>query len=879
MTLTDLRLRLRALVFRGRAERELLEELEFHREMQHRTLRATGLDDADATRRSRARFGSTALVADECRDARGIGWFETLFQDARYALRSFRRAPMFALTVVATISLGLGLNTAVFTIFNAYVLKPFAVRDPYSLYSFEYQSAGRFHRVTWNQYEELRRDNRIFTEMFAQRRQLITRIEGHTAFALLVTGNYFRMLGIDAAIGRTLEPSDTATPGAPAVVVISHAVWQQHFGGDPRIVGRKILVQGHPCEVVGVAREGFVGLDFSPSHDIWLPITLQHQLEDGADLFAPNSPATVDVIGRLDPAVTTRTAEAALLVWAKAATRTLPEEDRATNVWLESRSSSIPLTPMVFFALSPIAAAFGLVLLIACANVANMMLARGMARQREIGIRLTLGAARRRLVRQLVTESVMLAVPAGLLGFVVSRLAIDASVRAMFATLPSEFTEFVRVAPLPPDTRVLAFMVIVAVLTGVAFGLAPALQTTRSNIVQMARGDFGSDYGPWRLRNALVVGQITASVALLITATVLVRSAQHVARIDPGLRTRDVVTIDARDEARPRLAAALQASPIVSLIASASTIPLDATAPEVGATVSPGGDLVRIRYRYVSSSYFDLFDLPVLSGRTFTPDEARAGAPVAIVSASAAARLWPGASPVGQALHLVPDRRTAATARIRRFETVQVVGVSRDYAADLGNSGPMTAAIHFPADVNAPGSGLIVRVIGEPEAARRALTITLDAAAPGAVQQIHKLQEFVAGRLYPFRAAYAVAAAVGLLALLLTITGVYGVVSYLVTQRAKEISIRFALGADVGKIVTLVVRHSLRLAWLGLCAGTLIALGGARIFGWRVMMLKAFDPFSYVAGILVVVVACVVASCVPAFRASKIDPMQMLRAD
>ena len=881
MTARDLWLRVRALVFHGRVERELHEELDFHVEMQTRRHIAAGVDATEARRLAHTQFGSTALVEDRVRDARGIGFFETLLQDVRYAVRSFRRAPAFALTVVGTIALGLGLNAGVFTIFNAYVLTPFAVRDPYSLYEFTWDTrGGRFHRFTWPEFEQLRRDNAVFSDVYAERHQLVTRIDGHTAYTLLVTGNYFRMLGVDAALGRTLEPSDTAAPGREAVAVLSYAFWQRQFGSDPAVVGRTILIQGHPCEVVGVARPGFDGLSQTPPHDIWVPVTIDPLLEDGPSLFASNPPSRLGVVGRLKPGVSLRAARAALVVWAQHATEQLADQDKAATARLESRATSVPLSPMVMLALSPIAVAFALVLLIACANVANMMLARGLARQREIGIRLTLGAGRRRLVRQLLTESVLLALPAAAAGFAVSRLAVTGAVSTMLATMPSEFVEFIRVAPLPPDWRVLAFMIVAALGTGIVFGLAPALQTTRANVVQMARGDFGSDFGPWRLRRALVVAQITASVLLLITAAVLLRSAQRFANVDPGLRTRDVISLDIREPFRAKVLEALAASPVVLAIASASTIPLDASSP--GVSVAPPGrsDVFRTRYRFVSPGYFDVFEVAIRRGRNFTLEEARAGAAVAIVSETAAQQWWPDRDAIGQSLRIVPDRLVRdATARIGRHATVQVIGVALDTAADLGQTGPFHSAIHLPIDPTASDTGLVVRVYGEAEAARRSLDRSLAVAAPGAVQEIHKLQEFVAGRLYPFRAAYWVSGAVGALALLLTISGVYGVLSYLVAQRAKEIGIRIALGANASAVVSLVLGQSLRLAAIGLPIGVLLALGAARIFGWRVMMLQAFDPLAYVVGTLVVVIACVVASSFPALRAARLDPMTSLRAD
>jgi predicted permease len=752
-----------------------------------------GLSPRDAARTARKHFGSVAVVEDLARDQRGIGAFDRSVQDVRYALRGFRRAPTFTATVVGTIALGLGLNTAVFTIFNAYVLKPVAVRDPHSLYEVQWQSrAGAWHRLSWAQFGQFRRDTRVFSDVIAERR-LVALIDGHTSYAALVSGNYFDMLGVRADLGRTLLPADTAAPGGPPIAVLSRALWQRQFGSDPAIVGRRILVQGVPCEVVGVAREGFAGLDLLPPHDLWLPITLQGRLEDGPGLFAPDSPRQVTVIGRLRTDVTRGAAEAASLVWARNLTRSLPDDQKASAVLLESKATSIPLSPMVMLAASPIICGFGLVLVIACANVANMMFARSLARQREIGIRLTLGASRARLVRQLLTESVLLSIPAAALGYVLSRAALDAGVRALFSTLPSEFTEFMRIAPLPPDARVFLFMIGAAVTCGVGFGLAPALQSTRSDVVQVARGEFQPNVGPSRLRSALVVLQLTASVLLLITAAILIRAAQRFSSINPGLETRGVITLDVRDSSRARVVATLEQLPAVVAVASASTIPLDANAPLVMVHTERSAEPVAAHYRYVSSEYFPIFDVRLVDGRRFTKAEGDAG--VTVISESLARRLWPDRSAVGQALQIVPDGRVPATAPIRRQTTLQVVGVTADAPVDLNAAGPDALVLQLPASVTAAGAGLVVRVSDEPQGARQAIRAALDAATPGAVQTIHKLDEFVAGRVYPFRVAYWIAGMVGALALVLTISGVYGVLSYIGAAPARA---RHSYGARRG---------------------------------------------------------------------------------
>jgi hypothetical protein len=318
----------------------------------------------------------------------------------------------------------------------------------------------------------------------------------------------------------------------------------------------------------------------------------------------------------------------------------------------------------------------------------------------------------------------------------------------------------------------------------------------------------------------------------------------------------------------------------VTLTAAASTIPLDANAAGLGVAVAGSHDVQTARYRFVSPTYFELFDIALTSGRPFTADEARSGAPVAIVSESAARRWWPNRSAVGETLELVKGTRVLdSTARIARYDRVHVIGVVRDTGADLSTNGGIVPMVHLPIDPAAAGLGLLVRVTGEAEASRRALDRSLAAVAPGAVQEIHKLQEYVVGRLYPYRAAYWVSGVIGAIALLLTISGVYGVLAYLVAQRSKEIGIRVALGANAWSVTSLVLRQSLQLALAGLAVGVLVALAAARVFGSRVPMLQAFDPLAYLAGAAVVIVACLGASSIPALRAARLDPMTTLRAD
>jgi predicted permease len=557
------------------------------------------------------------------------------------------------------------------------------------------------------------------------------------------------------------------------------------------------------------------------------------------------------------------------------------DDDKAVRVILESRATSVQIAPAIMLVLAPIVIAFGLVLVIACANVANMMLARAMSRQREIGTRLSLGASRSRIIRQLVTESVLLALPAAVAAFVISFVAVDLTLRALFATLPAQATEYIRLMPLTPDLRVFAFSVAAAVLSALAFGLAPAVQSTRTNIIQTGRGGFLRDLRPARARNTLVIVQIAASALLLICAAVLLRGATSFARVDTGLQTHGVVAIEIQEKARMRVLAALADEPVVLSVAGvAPGAPLNENALRIPVGPVDLPDLVQTSVRWTSRDYFSVFDIPLSAGRSFTDEEGRAGAPVTIVSQSAAHRFWADGQALGRSLRLAPDNvSTARNPRLQRFRSVRVIGVARDVVDGHSSDEDARIALYLPTSPQEPGAKLLVRVNGEPEAAMRRLDAVLTVRAPGALEQIFNMQTFADFRLYPFRAAYWVSTAVGLLALLLTISGVYGVLSYLVTQRTKEIGIRMALGADVGHVTGLVVNQSLRLAAIGIGVGALLALCVSKLLAAQLIMMNTFDALAYSGGSLVVLAACLAAACVPAYAAARVDPIGALRHD
>jgi putative ABC transport system permease protein len=622
------------------------------------------------------------------------------------------------------------------------------------------------------------------------------------------------------------------------------------FAADPDILGKKVLVRGYPLEVVGVAPEGFGGMNELPE-DFWAPLSMIGQLDPDRDRY-------LRVFGRLRPDFTTAQADAALSTHAQVFTANLPAEHKVRAATIHSRATSVPLSREAILLMTPLIAAFGLVLLIACANVANMMLARAMARQREIGIRLSLGAARSRMIRQLLTEATLLAVPAAALGFAISQAVIDGGVRVLFATLPAEFTEYLRLAPMQPDIRVFAFMMTAALLAAILFGLAPAFQATRASVVQAARGDFSNQHRPSRLRNALVVVQISGCALLLICTGVLLRGANRIHANDTGLDTGHVIEIESPGQSRARVLEALRADPIVDTIAAASQVPFDSPFP------SSAG---QFRYGSVSPDFFTVFRIPILRGRNFTESEAIAHASVVVVTQSVASHLFPNSDALGQSIHVVkhPDAR--------------IIGIARDIHMSVSDRELDRSLVLFPTTPRENTTSLLVRVNGDTEAARQHIDAMLDKAAPGSVDEIHKMEMFVVGIQYIFRVAWWVSAAVGSLALVLAVTGIYGVLSYLVVQRRKEIGIRLAMGASGKQVIGLVLKQSVRLAVIGLTVGAAIGLLVSRIIASRIQAINMFDAVGYALAIVLVFAACLVAGFIPSLRASRIDPVHTLRND
>jgi predicted permease len=871
--------RVRHLFKQSQFERDLQEEVRIHREMADANERRLGTPDREAHHTAVKTFGSELRTLEDSRSAWGFVWLESLFQDIRYALRSFRRTPIFAFTVIVTIGLALGLNTALFTAFNAYVLSPFAVQDPYSLYEFSWNSRAVVgHGFSWREFQQIRENNPAFVDAFAFRRA-DARMNGETLVGLLVTGDYFSMLGITPALGRTLVPSDVATPGTNAVVVLSHSAWQSKFGGDPGVIGKIIPLQGHPFEIAGVARRGFAGLS-NPPPDFWAPMTMYSQLAPGPDLFLPVESHPLDIIGRLRPNLFPAQAKTALLAYMTELTADHNADDQAISVNLQSSATSVPLTLETIAEFSPAFIALGLVLLLACANVANMLLARALARQREIGVRLALGAARRRLVRQLVTEGFVLAVPAAALGYVLAWVGVHVGERAFFAVIPSEFAAHVRVIPIELDYRVFAFILTAACLSTLAFGLAPALQATRGDLVRAIRGEFTDRHRAGRLRNGLVIAQVAVCVLLLICAGILLRGGKRVEAVSVGLDVHGVIDLDVR-QGFPRVASSLDSDRSVESRAAVWRTPLYGTLRPVHVIPEGSPDAITAGHNFVSPEYFDIFRLPIIHGRNFTADEARSEAPVVILSEATSKRLWPNQDALGKTIRIQPPPDPKPD-KFPMYANVRVIGIAADVISGMVVFGTDPTCIYFPTGSDGNGAGVrsfVVRVKGNTEVVRRSLDSKLSSEIPGAISQITPMEQVLDAQYLTFRLFGWISEALGALALILTVAGIYGVISYLVSERKKEIGIRMALGASDAVVVRMILAQSVKMAGIGLGIGALAALALARVLAAHIFMMNAFEVVAFGGGIGLVLTATAAAAFVPARRASRVDPNIVLRYD
>jgi predicted permease len=892
MNFRDLKLRARALFRPHRVEQDLHDELAFHVELETKKLIDEGLAPAEARQRARARFGSAALAADECRDERGTAVIDNTIRDIQYALRTFKRAPLTAVTIVVTVAIGLGVVAVLFTILNTFLFRLDNVPDITQMYAVEHPRQANGDRTPFTRpgFDALRSETSVFTDAYAAVNELDLRVDGRMMAVSLVSGSFFQVVRVNPVMGRAFSPADDDRAGGSPVIVLSDKGWRRQFNRDPNVLGRTVLVTGAPFEIIGVMPAGFRGLEVS-GPDFWAPLARLADFSPGNSVPADKDKVGIDIVGRLKPGVSMESARAQLAAWDS--NQSAAAVDRRTmNIELVPRRGTIPQPLEAVALFTPLFLAFGLILLIGCANVANLLLARGVARQREIGIRLSLGASRRRIVRQLMTESVLLALAAAAGGYLVSRVALEGTVYWVLRTIPLDLGDINLNVP-AADWRVGVFLVVSAVAATAFFALMPALQATRIEPVRTMRGELVKDARPGRARSLLIGVQVSASALLLISAAIFLRSAIASSRFDPGFRTGDTVLIDTFNE--PLRAAMLQAlagEPTITAYAAVRP-PLLASPPE--ASADTGANKTPIAYKFVSAGYFDVLGIPIVRGRAFSGAE-RDDQPVVIVSESVAQALWPNSPGVGETFLLEPslNSRTGSGLQINPESgprddapmpprTVTVVGVSRDVPG-FRFTDVKDAGVFLPTSLEVARTAVVARVQGDPDLARQTLIDHLTRIDPN-MGQIVTMRTVARLEAFFLQIAFWVSLILGGLALLLTVSGLFSVLSYLVEQRTKEIGVRMALGASSQKVTQLMLSQTTRPVMYGLLAGAGLAATLATVVlatpaGAMIgEVVYVTDPVAYAASLIVIIAACLLAAWIPASRASRVDPMQTLRQE
>lgn len=902
--------RLAGLFGKERCERELADEMEAHL-LAHveENLRA-GMTLEQARRDARIKLGGLEQTKENYHACRGLPLLENFLRDLRFGGRTLRQSYGFTAVAVLTLALGIGLNTSIFTILNGAALRllPVPHAEQVVAVSQTYRKLqGSIHRnvrenasfFSYSEYRAYRDQNHVFTGLLAYAPFVEVRMGGaHPQHLLgaLTSCNYFEVLQVTPALGRGFADAEcSASNGAP-VLVLSDSLWRSAFGADSSIVGKPLVLNRIPFIVIGIAPPGFQGSEPVPSQ-FWAPLTMHSAVLRDGDLLADDSLSWLGVLGRIKPGISPKQVRADIGVIAGQID--LRDPGRVTSLAIDTATLfSVPEERFVLLSMGGVLLfAVGMVLLIACANVASLLLARATGRRKEIAVRLAMGASRGRLVAQLLTESLLVAALAGLLGSLISFWSSVGLVRFLQSNISAGYWPLA--LKINPDLHVLAYALGLTLLTGIAFGLVPALQSSRANLNFAMKGESADSEANPRskdfLRSALVAAQVAACMVLLLAAGLLLRGLHRAQTIDPGFRMKNVAAISFDfSEAgydNPR-AAALQrqlvqriaALPGVTAVAQATAVPLDDNHRVTDLFIPGREEHVAVEYNYVSTAFFPLLGIPIVRGRDFTEAETQAGAPLVILPESTARRLWLSDDPIGKTIRMDASDEDAVGKLIRADARYEVIGVAKDAQVSfLGRADNIYA--YFPAG---PKQQLDLRLLisGTAGPSTQNLRATVAAVDPELAAEIIPLQENLKPWLTPGRIFSTLSGFLSALALLLSAIGVYGLVSYVVSRRVREIGIRMALGAAHRDVMTLVLRQAMRPVMVGVVIGiagcAAVAWALSTILPWDVSSrflygIRPVDPLTFlgVPGFLLAVAA--LASYIPARRAMKVDPMVALR--
>ncbi len=872
--------RARTLVRRGYREDELDEEVRFHLEMQTRDNVRRGMSPPEARRAAHRRFGAVEQVKEECRDSWGVRFVDSLVRDVRFALRGLRRTPAFTVVVVLTVATGVGANTAVFSMVNGVLLRslPFAAGDRLvALHQLAQATGADDIGISFKEINDYRHRTRALdaiAEYHSMYFNLFGRGEARRVATGVVSANFFPMLGVHPVIGRLFVPADD-TPGAPPVLVLGYGYWERVFGRDPSIVGRTVEMNDRVHTVVGVLQPLPAWPD---DNDVFMP-SFACPFRSKPQMLENRAMRMVRAFGRLKEGTTIEQASRDVAGVASTFATEHPEsyEDAAGfSATLVPVSNDLVRRARATFLL--LLATTGFVLLLVCANVANLVLARLRTREHELALRSALGADRRRLIRQLVTESLVLSLSGGAAGVIIALFVQD-----LLVSYAARLTPLA--AGITVDTRVLLFALVVSIATGLAFGLLP-LASRHERLAPALHATRGAVGRGGRTRQALIVSQVAISFIVLIGAGLLARSFIKLQQVDPGFKPQHVLSMqvdldwsrystpEARRAFFGRLLERVGTIAGVRSSALALTFPLNESTPfNTGFTIegqpppSPGRPAPIADFRVATADYFTTIGTPLVRGRSFTVADRDGAPPVAIVNESLVAHRFGGKDPVGQ--------RVSLDSGATWVTIVGVVGDVRQYGLDRPPADEMYLSF---LQQSLLGATVLLRTEGDPMAvAREAREAVrgLDERQP--VVRVRTLQQVRDESLASRRLTVMLMGLFAVLALMVTCAGIVGVVSFSVNQRMHEIGVRMALGADRARVVAMVIAHAMRPVLVGLACGAAVALSVSGVVASLLFDVRPTDPLTFAAVVVALGGVAVIACLVPARRASGVSPLTVLR--
>ncbi len=891
----------RNLWHRGIVERDLDDEVGATLAALAAEHEARGLSPAAAARQARLDLGGVAPLKEQVRQARAGARLEVLWQDLRYGARLLRRNPLFTLTAALSLAVGIGATTSIFTVANGLLLRSAAgVPEPERLVDLVRRPPGfspGVELLSVPDLHDLRERTTLFDEIFGYQLLVLTgsvRVDGTTTplFHNLVTANYFRALGVTAAVGRVFDAGDSEQAGAAPVMVLSHHFWMRRFNGDPSVVGQAVRVNNVPLTIVGVAAEGFRGLSVT-SPDAWIPIGMVSALSpEGHGIELQRRIPWLALGGRMKPGVSRQQASAQIESVGTAIQQLpghnpfvppgAPEPDPKTLIWSAETASPIPAGMRTVAAgfIGLLMAVVSIVLVIACANLAGVLLARATTRRREIAVRTAVGAARARLVRQMLTETVLLFAIGGLAGIALARVLTTLLVNLLPAfPLPVNLS-------VPLDGRVVLFALALSFVAALLSGLAPALHGSRADVVTALKDDSQGPIDRHRLRHAFVVVQVAFSLLLVVIAGLLIRGFDNAVAERQGVDVRGVEAVSV-DLSMGGFTQATGPEVVDRLLQRARRLPgvVSATIADrgpggggavMGAITVPGGarrdggQAFQFNWHLATSGYFQTLGLKLVAGRDFTEADSRSGEPVVIVGDRTARELWPGRDPIGQ--YLQSTSMLFDPSKPRQPVQLRVVGVVAD------RTSPGSLPLYVPlAQRYVSTVTVMTRVVPDGSSQTAALAeIVDDEGLP--VLASGSLEQDADGPVQTqLRIAATVAASVGVVGLLLAAIGIYGVTAYAVTQRTREIGIRLSLGASQHEVVALVLKQGMRLVLVGSAVGLVLGLGAGRLISGRRFGVPQNDPLVLAGAAVLFILVGLVACYLPVRRAARIRAVEALR--